>query len=194
MARSRSFSTVDTAEALADVFVAHGYGATSLALLEAASGLGKQSLYNAFGDKKAMYLQALDCAAGRWQAVVSSMDAAASGREALERFFEHLLQDCRSGDPARHTCIVSAGLVEGIADAEIAERLARHWSGAQRLLAGAVQRGQQDGSIASARPAAQLADHLMAAMSGLRVMARGPVSPARLQRVAASMLGVLDSG
>ncbi len=194
MARSRSFSAADTAEALADVFIAHGYGSASLSLLQAASGLGKQSLYNAFGDKKAMYLQALDCAASRWLGVVAAMDAAATGRAAIERFFERLLRDCRSADPARHTCIVSAGLVENVDDREIADRLARHWNRTHAMLAAAVQRGQADGSVTCRRPAAQLADHLMAAMSGLRVMARAPLPPARLVRVVGSMLAVLDSG
>jgi TetR/AcrR family transcriptional regulator, transcriptional repressor for nem operon len=41
---------------LTNAFSTYGYGGTSMALLQEATGLGKQSLYNTFGDKQAMYL------------------------------------------------------------------------------------------------------------------------------------------
>ena len=41
-------------------FWTHGYEASSLGKLEAATGLKRQSLYNAFGDKAAMFAAALD--------------------------------------------------------------------------------------------------------------------------------------
>jgi AcrR family transcriptional regulator len=50
-------------DALGDImrtFWAHGFEATSLDRLEQATGLGRQSLYNAFGGKEAMLQAALD--------------------------------------------------------------------------------------------------------------------------------------
>ena len=41
-------------------FWTHGYEASSLGKLEAATGLKRQSLYNAFGDKSAMFNASLD--------------------------------------------------------------------------------------------------------------------------------------
>lgn len=59
MPRHREFDT-DTAMAnIKDVFWQHGYEGASMALIEQATGLKKQSLYRAFGDKRAMYLAAL---------------------------------------------------------------------------------------------------------------------------------------
>lgn len=192
MARSKGFSPAVTAQHIANVFVAHGYEATSLSQLEEACGLGKQSLYNAFGDKKSMYLLALECAAERFGRVRVEMDAAATGRAALDVFFDQLVRDCSSADPARYTCIVSAGLVERIDDAEIRARLSAKWDGTLALLRAAVARGQRDGSIRNRAPAGELADHLMTAMSGLRVSARANAEGKRLGRIARRMLGVLD--
>ncbi len=46
---------VDTLPALAEVFREHGYGATSLSMITAATGLGKGSLYHFFpGGKQEM--------------------------------------------------------------------------------------------------------------------------------------------
>ncbi len=192
MSRSKSFSPAATLQQVADVFVERGYDGTSLAQLEAASGLGKQSLYNTFGDKKAMYLAAVECATSRWDGVQALMQSAPDGRQALQRFFGALSQDCASDDAQRHSCIVSAGLLEGIDDDDIQQRLQSKWQGTHALLKSAVSRGQADGSVANRGRPQDLADHLMAAMSGLRVMARTQPGAARLKRVTAQALSVID--
>jgi AcrR family transcriptional regulator len=192
MGRSKSFSPAVTLQHLADVFVEHGYEATSLAQLEAAAGLGKQSLYNTFGDKKAMYLAAVECAVARYGDIDVQMRGAADGRHALARFFDRLVADCASPEPQRHACIVSAGLLEGMDDADIHQRLQSKWLATQAMLVREVRRGQADGSIANRAPAQELADHLMNAISGLRVMARAGPGAARLKRAASRSLSVLD--
>jgi TetR/AcrR family transcriptional regulator, transcriptional repressor for nem operon len=194
VSRSKSFSPASTLQQVTDVFVEHGYDGTSLAQLEAVSGLGKQSLYNTFGDKKAMYLGAVECAASRWHSVRSLMQAASDGRQALQVFFDHLVQDCASGDVQRQSCIVSAGLLEGIDDDDIQERLQAKWQGTHALLKASAARGQADGSIANTAKPQDLADHLMTTMSGLRVTARTQPGAARLKRIVAQSLSVLDSG
>jgi TetR/AcrR family transcriptional regulator, transcriptional repressor for nem operon len=192
VSRGKSFSPAATLQQVADVFVERGYDGTSLAQLEAASGLGKQSLYNTFGDKKAMYLAAVECATSRWAGVQALMQSAPDGRQALQLFFDALSQDCASGDAQRYSCIVSAGLLEGIDDDDIQQRLQAKWNGTHALLKSAVSRGQADGSVANTGRPQDLADHLMTAMSGLRVMARTQLGAARLKRVTAQALSVLD--
>lgn len=192
VSRDKSFSPAVALQQVADVFVERGYDGTSLAQLEAASGLGKQSLYNTFGDKKAMYLAAVECATSRWARVQALMQSAPNGRQALQLFFDALVQDCASGDAQRLSCIVSSGLLEGIDDEEIQQRLRAKWNGTHALLKSAASRGQADGSVVSTGRPQDLADHLMAAMSGLRVMARTQPGAARLKRVIALALSVLD--
>lgn len=60
MARPREFEADQAARDLMQVFWRKGYDGTSLQDIEIATGLKKQSLYRAFGDKRAMYLAALD--------------------------------------------------------------------------------------------------------------------------------------
>ncbi|WP_206185456.1 TetR/AcrR family transcriptional regulator [Sphingosinicella sp. CPCC 101087] len=47
-------------EGVRDVFWKHGYAGTTVDQLAAATGLHKPSLYGAFGDKRSLYLEALD--------------------------------------------------------------------------------------------------------------------------------------
>lgn len=60
MARPRVFDEAAALSAIEDVFWRQGYEMTSYADLMAATGLGKGSLYAAFGDKQALYLKALE--------------------------------------------------------------------------------------------------------------------------------------
>jgi TetR/AcrR family transcriptional repressor of nem operon len=59
MGRSREFDNDKVLEALQDVFWQHGYEGASYADIMTATGLKKGSLYAAFGDKRALYLEAL---------------------------------------------------------------------------------------------------------------------------------------
>ena len=58
--RPRSFDTDEVLARARDAFWKYGYAGTSMDQLSAATGLHKPSLYGAFGDKKALYLAALD--------------------------------------------------------------------------------------------------------------------------------------
>lgn len=193
MPRERSFSEPDVLGRLTDVFSVHGYTGTSLALLQEATGLGKQSLYNTFGDKQSMYLQAIDCAVQRAAHVTAAMHGAADGRSALGLFFDNLVQSCASGDPAQVSCIVTGGLLEGLDEAPLAWALTTRWQATHELLRSTVERGQRDGSIANRSPSSELAELLIAMISGLRVAARAGRSREQMARSVALAFGVLDA-
>lgn len=192
MPRERCFSEPEVLDRLTDVFSTHGYTGTSLALLQEATGLGKQSLYNTFGDKQAMYLQAIDCAVRRSAPITAAMQCAEKGRDGLALFFENMVRDCASGDPAVSSCIVTGGLLEGLDEAPLAGALTKRWQASHEVLRATVERGQRDGSIANPAPSAELAELLVALVSGLRVAARAGRSKAQMERLVALTLGVLD--
>lgn len=58
--RPRSFDTGAVIGQVRDAFWQHGYDGTSMDQLSSATGLHKPSLYGAFGDKKRLYLEALN--------------------------------------------------------------------------------------------------------------------------------------
>jgi TetR/AcrR family transcriptional regulator, transcriptional repressor for nem operon len=192
MPRERSFSEPDVLDRLTDAFSTHGYAGTSMALLQEATGLGKQSLYNAFGDKQAMYLQAIDCAVGRFAKGAAAMQAAVDGRAAVALYFDSIVKKCASDDPAQQHCIVTSGLLEGVDEAPLNWALTSRWQATHELLRAALERGQRDGSIANPAPSAVLAELLMALTSGLRVAARAGRSRAQMAGLVALTLRVLD--
>src|SRR5271166_3984741 len=60
MARPREFDEEAVLDAAVQCFWAHGYEATSVRDLIEKTGITGASLYNAFGDKRALYQKALD--------------------------------------------------------------------------------------------------------------------------------------
>ncbi|MCU0696340.1 MAG: TetR/AcrR family transcriptional regulator [Myxococcaceae bacterium] len=193
MARERDFDEDEVLAAATEAFTRHGYSATSLSMLLDATGLGKQSLYNAFGDKRSLYLKAVDVAVARFAKVADAMAAARTGRVALETFFHHLLEDCASEDDAVRFCIVSGGLLEGVDDPAVRATLLSRFGATRELLREAVERAQRDGSIACVAPSAEVADALMGVMGGLRIAVRAGLPPPRLRAMAALQLSFLDS-
>lgn len=192
MARERQFSEAEVLERVADVFAAHGYQGTSLAMLLDATGLGKQSLYNTFGDKRTLYLQAVECSVARYASLLAAMQAAPNGRAAVAAYFDSVIARCGDDDPATKCCILVAGLMEGAEDESIAHRLHDHWIAMHEVLRSAVERGQKDRSIRSQAPSSELADLLLAVVGGVRVNSRAAMSPHRLQRIADLALSLLD--
>jgi len=59
VARQREFDRIDTLNKALEVFWQKGYAATSTSDLLAAMQIGRQSMYDTFGDKRSLYLEAL---------------------------------------------------------------------------------------------------------------------------------------
>ena len=127
MARPRKSAPEDVLKSIQLAFWKNGYHGTSMHDLEAASGLGKQSLYRSFGNKDAMYAKALALYGD--DDVSQMFEAMAKGDTARARF-EILFRDAlapvkdgdRSGcfmcnaslDHAQHDQDTSAAVMAGI--------------------------------------------------------------------------------
>src|SRR5690242_13414285 len=93
MARPREFDEQAVLDAAQRAFRTHGYAGTSLQQLTGATGLGKGSLYAAFGDKRGLYLRVLDDYARR---SVAGAGSALERSPALDALREQLLTIART--------------------------------------------------------------------------------------------------
>jgi TetR/AcrR family transcriptional regulator, transcriptional repressor for nem operon len=180
MARSKDFSESEVLGKAADVFTRLGYNATSLSTLTQELGVAKQSLYNAFGDKESLYLQALAHAAENSPIGRSLMQPGKTGLQRIQDFFKVLLSEC--GDTDHPGCMLSTGILEHDQHCASGLELQRKWQSTQELLRSAIEDGQREGSIASKRRSAELAHTLMATMAGLRIMRKALSDPTMLRK------------
>ena len=194
MNRPRNFDLDSLRERVTDVFAKHGYHATSMSMLSDACGLGKQSLYNVLGDKEAAYLQSIDCAAARNAALVAAMAEASDGRSAIDRFFAAALGSCPDTPTASNSCLMTAGLLEGVQAEAIAAKLREQWTELCALMQRTVERGQHDGSIRPDVAAEDLCAVLVTLLVGTRVASRTPTDSQVLERTVQWVLKLLDAG
>jgi TetR/AcrR family transcriptional regulator, transcriptional repressor for nem operon len=192
MPREREFDEEIVVAKAAELFALHGYAATSLAMLLDATGLAKQSLYNAFGDKRGLYLRAVDASVNEFGSAAGSLDELPTGHAAVRHVAMVVVHRCCSDSLAERCCIVTAGLLEGVDDALACARLKEKFQLTHDLVRVQIERGQRDGSIHSAAPSAELADSIMGLFSGLRVAAKAEVGRARLMALAHRGLETLD--
>jgi TetR/AcrR family transcriptional regulator, transcriptional repressor for nem operon len=180
MPRTKQFSETAALDTATAVFTRHGYDGTSMAMLTDAIGVGKQSLYDAFGDKRQLLSSCLAHAVQQFKPAAALMNPKLDGRSAITRFFHLLLEDCANPDDAG--CLGSNLLLEkGLSDPDIQTEAVHYWSRSELALEQTLARGKSDGSIITATSSKTLAVALMNWMSGLRVSKRANASVKQLK-------------
>jgi TetR/AcrR family transcriptional repressor of nem operon len=191
MARPREFDEGVVLDAAVLCFWSRGYEATSIKDLVETTGIAAASLYNAFGDKRAIYEKALDryvdgSVAGR----IRRCEALAP-RQAIDAFFEEILQ--RSlGDRGRKGCmLVNAALEVAPHDPAFRKIVSEVLAHIEAFFLSCVKAGQADNTISRSLPAETLARHLLGVLVGIRVLARVRPERALLEGVVMPSLALL---
>jgi AcrR family transcriptional regulator len=138
-----------------DLFWERGYAATSLDDLSRAMDMNRPSIYAAFGDKQALYRQALDQYRTRVRAAMKVvLDEQRPLRDALRDFYERAIEMYLSGEGSGRGCfIIGTALTEAVANSELRTSLAEGFRGLDRLLSGRIALGMQRGEVdADANP------------------------------------------
>lgn len=124
--RPRSFDADAALAQVRDTFWRKGYAATSLDDLCAATGLNRPSLYGAFGDKRALYLAALE---RNRQDMIGSLTIGLSApgtlRERLLRIFSRASEVYRAGEGGQRGCfLIGTAVTESVANPSVRQVLA----------------------------------------------------------------------
>jgi TetR/AcrR family transcriptional repressor of nem operon len=192
MARPREFDEEVVLDAVVQCFWTHGYESTSVKDLMETTGLTAASLYNAYGDKRAMFRTALDRYIEKSIRMRIRRCEALPPRDAIRSFFDDIV--CRSlNDRERKGCmVVNSALEMAPHDAEFRKTLAETLNRIESFFLACVKKGQANGTITSARPAVGLAQHLLGVLMGVRVLARVRPERALLDGVIGAALTSLD--
>lgn len=175
-----------------DLFWTRGYAATSLDDLSRAMDMNRPSIYAAFGDKQALYRQALD----RYRARVRTamrviLDEARPLREALRDFYERAIEMYVSGESSGRGCfIIGTALTEAVENGELRSSLAEGFRSLERLLSARIALGKQHGEIAAEANPEELGKVACAMLYLLAIQARTGASRKALR---ATMNAALNS-
>ena len=115
MPRSREFDDEAVVRAARELFWEHGYTATSLASLQAATQLSRSSLYAAYGSKSGLFQRASrSYLTDVIDPLLGPMEASGAGAAEISTFFLAVAAVCRSPDLrlARRGCFLINSLLE----------------------------------------------------------------------------------
>jgi TetR/AcrR family transcriptional regulator, transcriptional repressor for nem operon len=108
MARSKSFDEEAVLDQAVQLFWERGYEGTSLAHLETCLGLGRQSLYNTFGDKHQLFLKALQRYRQQiGEAAFAGLDSPDAGLAEIREFFRWSVEFLTAPGPRRGCMVVN---------------------------------------------------------------------------------------
>lgn len=180
--RPRGFDEEAVLQNLLNLFWKKGYEGATLTDLEAATGLGRGSLYAAFGEKEAMYRAAFLSYESR---VVDQTVAMLTGPGTIRERTIALLQaaiDPLARDDDRRGCFLCNTAADpGIGDPATRTAAARCFQKLQTALATALR------DAAQPQPEAQ-AGVILAGYTGLRVLVCTGYSVGALEAISASIL------
>lgn len=185
--RPRSFDTEATLAQATLTFWQRGYAATSLDDLSAATGLNRPSLYGAFGDKHALYLQALRLYTEQSDAAIAAAFEGRPVREGLARVYELALQlYCPTDAPARGCLLIGTAATEAPRDDTIRQQLGDALRSFTAAFEARLQRAVEEGELAADIDVAMRAQLAAAVLHSMALRARAGDAPPALAALAAA--------
>lgn len=189
MARPRSFDEAKVLDAAREQFARTGYAATSLDDLMKATGLGKGSLYGAFGDKHQLFLRVLE---GYRVDSVSGVRGALDGcaEPAADRV-RALLRGAARSATTRGCMLVNSTAELNERDEEVQRKSRQAYGAVEDLLAAALDEARRDGDLKSDVDTRAQARVLVAVMQGMEFLAKTLLPPDALEQIADTALANL---
>jgi TetR/AcrR family transcriptional repressor of nem operon len=192
VARPKAFDRDEALLAAMQLFWVKGYEATSLEDLLAAMAIGRQSLYDTFGDKRALFMEALTRYRGLLDDYLRGCLAdAPTVKAAFRRLFMQVVDEPQAHQ--RRGCLLINSAVElAPHDPATAKIVVAYQRTTERLFRRGLELARERGELPADRDTRALARYLVSALQGLRVMAKADPNLAALRDVVGVALGVLD--
>lgn len=177
MARPKEFDRGEALDAAIGVFREHGYEGTSAGMLTRAMGIGRQSLYDTFGDKWQLYCASVQhYVAAESRAHVAALASRPKAIDGLRVMVDRVVAE------AHRACLGVGSICEfGRSRAELSRI---HDAGSRVIQAAIVRRvreAQSGGDLAADLDAREAADFLAASVATIRIAARRGASDAKLR-------------
>jgi len=190
--RPRSFDTDEVLDRVRDTFWRYGYAGTSMDQLSAATGLHKPSLYGAFGDKKKLYLAALDNYLADVRAEFAEAFAVPDLFESLRAMTEWSIDKFMGKDETGPGCfMMHTAMPEASEDPEISRAVRESMDSLDRALVRRFEKAIEAGQISAGADPHSLAMVMVANHYEISGRARAGYSRAELRALADRAIGLV---
>ena len=193
MARSRAFDNDEVLDAAIECFWRRGLAATSVRDLASEMGINVPSLYNAFGDKRRLFAEALERYAQQsMRERISRIETKYAGSEAIEAFFKEVIARSLS-DPDRRGClIVNSALEVAPHDKELQLVIAAYLAEIESFFRRCLEASAREGGLTAATDTADMSRLFLGILLGIRVASRANPQRALLEGMVHPALALLE--
>jgi TetR/AcrR family transcriptional repressor of nem operon len=193
MGRPREFNETAALEAALECFWQRGYKATSMRELAASMGLTAPSLYNAFGDKQALFARALDRYLDRTtRDRLRRYETSFPPKQAIHHFFAEII-DHSINDRERKGCfLVNCALEVAPHQDELGALIAEQFREIEAFFRRCILAAQADGTTPRGINANDAARLMLGVLLGIRVLARSAPNRPLLEGALRPALALLD--
>lgn len=194
MVRPKAFDEDRALDAAVDCFWLRGYAGTSVRDLTDAMGIAGTSLYNAWGDKRALFSRSLERYAERsMRERIARLEASHRPKQAIAAFVAEII-DRSLKDPDRKGCLlVNSALDVAPHDAEIGKVVAGYLDEIRAFFQRNLEAARKAGEVPRRLDAAEVSGHLLGVIAGIRVLARTGARRKLLEAVAQPALNLLET-
>ena len=193
MARPREFDEATALEAAIECFWHRGYEATSVRDLAENMGISAPSLYNAYGDKHKLFMQALEHYLDHsTRARIKRLENSLPPKRAVQKFIEEIIERSVNDRERRGCFLINSALEVAPHDKKLGRLIADRLAEIEGFFYRAIKAAQMEGAVPRNRAAKDLARLLLGVLLGIRVLARSKPERALLEGVARPALALLD--
>lgn len=191
MGRSKEFDTDKALIQAMELFWSNGYEKTSIQDLLDVMGIHRKSLYDTFGDKHELYMEAVK----RYQQIVErnikkQLIQGSSIKEIIKNLFYMIIDNERF---RKHRCLFVNMAVElSACDDEAKTRSIEHYKNIETLFYELLLQGQETGEIGANKDATMLAQYFLNSWTGIRVLGKTLNDRKVFENIIEATLSILD--
>ena len=173
MPRPKSFDPDEALERAMCAFWQKGYAATSIRDLTAVMGINKFSLYNVFGDKRSLFLAALDRYSTQVvTSLLGGLESREPGMAEIRSYFELIVHGATHVQDCQGCLMTNTGVELAVDDPEIRRIVRKHVNRLRRAFTRALENSIEWGELRPRASTDLLARHLVGASQSIALAAR----------------------
>ncbi|HSI00557.1 MAG TPA: TetR/AcrR family transcriptional regulator [Reyranella sp.] len=195
MARLKDFDEERALDSAVDCFWKRGYEATTVRNLADAMKIGGASLYNTYGDKRALFARSLERYADRsMRERIARLESGHRPKQAIRAFMAEIIDRSLKDRDRKGCLLINSALDVAPHDAEIGQVVAGYLDELRAFFRRNIEAAQQEGQVPWAVDAEEISGHLLGVLAGIRVLARTGARRKVLESVARPALALLERG
>lgn len=193
--RPRAFNEIEALDNAMGLFWRMGYEGASMEALTSVMGISRSSLYQSFGDKKTLFLRAVEhYALTRLAPLLDALDKGGDFKTDLAAFIEAVARHA-TADPDRLGCLVASVLSDAAgSDPRLRVELGNRFAAVEARIAVRIKRAKKVGDFPLDEDTNAMAAVIGAIARGMMLSGRAGVPAHKLRATGAAAVAMVADG